>query len=319
MSLARNFTTRRAPKETADLGDGMKRSKTLHKTPSQTPLRHKISAPVELVHTTNMLSYNAPDLPRWPRRNDSVSTRPRTRTDSDASTTASGTSTPPTSPETEAYEPSMPSKNHLSSYFMVPSAAPAASVNVIAASQSTQEPAPAIPKRSPSHTKKMSFDALARKASLSRMSKESDRSDSSKPSLSFSRSSSTSTRASPTSTSAPPSAKLAPPIPPPAPPLDLPIQYPSSNMDLDLPIQQPPAPPKPTSHPFGQELAQVTELAEEFSAKGRLDVIYEDEQYLKARGLAKMSADDYLNEIQSVMSQFFPETTSPRPVATVWI
>lgn len=90
-------------------------------------------------------------------------------------------------------------------------------------------------------------------------------------------------------------------------------------MDLDLPIQQPPAPPKTAPHPFGQELAQVTELAEEFSAKGRLDVIYEDEQYLKARGLAKMSPDDYLNEIHSVMSQFFPETVSPRPVATVWI
>jgi hypothetical protein len=306
------------------MGDGVKRSKTLHKTPSQTPLRHKISSPVELVHTTNMLSYNAPDLPRWPSRNDSVSTRPRTRTDSDASTTASGSSTPPTSPETEAYDTSVPSKNHLSSYFMVSSGAPETTTTnaMPTPSHNPQETVPAIPKRAASHTKKGSFDALIRKASMSRISKESDRSDASKHSLSFSRSSSTSTRASTTSasrSSAHHSAKLAPPVPPPAPPLELPIQYPSSNMELDLPMQQPPAPPKAVSHPFGQELAQVTEMAEEMSAKGRLDVIYEDEQYLKARGLAKMSADDYLNEIHSVMSQFFPETVSPRPVATVWI
>jgi hypothetical protein len=295
MSLARNFTTRGRSKGSADAGDGVKRSNTLHKTPSQMPLRHKISAPVELVHTTNMLSYNAPDLPRWPKRGDSVSRRQRT--DSDASTSVAS-STPPTSPETEKDEPQLAQKNHLSSYFMVPS------------QTSTVETAPAIPKRSPSHTKKTSIDALVRKASMSRISKESDRST---PSLSFSRSSSTSTRAS-SHSSASQSARMAPPVPPPAPPLDLPIQHPPAPMEL--PIQHP---PKPTSHPVGQELAQVTELAEEFSAKGRLDVIYEDEQYLMARGLAKMSPDDYLNEIQSVMSQFFPETVSPRPVATVWI
>jgi hypothetical protein len=87
-------------------------------------------------------------------------------------------------------------------------------------------------------------------------------------------------------------------------------------MDFDLPIQQlPPPPPKSASHPFGLELAQVTELAEEFSEKGRLDVIYEDDQYLRSRGLAKMS----VNEIQAVISQFFPETLGPRTVATVWI
>lgn len=308
MSLARNFTTRRA-KPSTDLGDGMKRSNTLHKAASQTPLRHKISAPVELVHTTNMLSYNAPDLPRWPKRSDSVSNRPRTNSDASGSASVSGTSTPPTSPETEAHEPGFTQKNHLSSYFMVPP------------NPNAVNPAPAIPKRSPSHTKKTSIDALARKQSVTRMSKESERSDSSKPSLSFSRSSSVSTRTSSTShSSGAHFSKLqVPPVPPPAPPLDLPIQHPTSHpaTRLDLPIQHPP--PKPTSHPFGHELAQVTELAEEFSAKGRLDIIYEDEQYLMARGLAKMSADDYLNEIHSVMSQFFPETTSPRPVATVWI
>lgn len=74
-------------------------------------------------------------------------------------------------------------------------------------------------------------------------------------------------------------------------------------------------------NPFGQELAQVTELAEEFSAKGRLDVIYEDEQYIMSRGLAKMSADDYLNEIHSLMATFWPEpvTSHQGSAGPMWI
>jgi len=280
MSLARAFTTRRANKGSADLGDSVKRSHTLHRTPSQRALRNNISAPLELVHTTNMLAYNAPDIyPRQPSRTNSNATS-STIDESDAATSNTTTSTAPSSPGGEnEYSPG-PKPNHLSSYFVAPGTAV---VHGIPAD------APAIPKRSPSHTKKNSMDALARKQSLSRLSENSN------PSLSFSRSSSTSTRVSATShSSGPHQMSQAPPMPP--------QQY-SAKADAS---------------PFGQELAQVTELAEDFSA-GRLDVIYEDEQYIRTRGLAQMSADDYLNDVHEVMATFFPDSQQRVPVTPMWI
>lgn len=280
MSLSRAFTTRRANKGSTDLGDSVKRSNTLHKTPSQ-PFRHKISAPVQLVHTTNMLSYNAPDIhPKRPSRSDSAATR-STIDEFDAATAQTAESTPPTSPDGEG-EYCPPRDNHLSSYFVAPGTA---------VMHGSSPDAPAIPKRSPSHTKKNSIDALARKRSMSRVSQGSEQSN---PGLTFSRSSSTSTRASTTSqTSTPHTSKLAPP----------PIPHQATTAP---PVSHTPS--KASSSPFGHELAQVTELAEEFSAKGRLEVIHEDEQYLRTRGLVQMTADDYLNEVHELMATFWPQT-----------
>lgn len=290
MSLSRAFTTRRANRST-DLGDSIKRSNTLHKTSSQQPLRHKISAPVQLVHTTNMLSYNAPDIhPQRPSRSDSGATR-STIDESDAATTITAESTPPTSPDGEA-EYCPPHANHLSSYFVAPGTA---------VMHGPSPDAPAIPKRSPSHTKKNSFDALARKRSMSRVSQGSDQSN---PGLTFSRSSSTSTRTSTTSqSSVPHTSKLTPP----------PIPHQASTAP---PVSH--VPSKSGSSPFGQELAQVTELAEEFGAKGRLELIHEDEQYLRNRGLIQMTADDYLNEVHELMATFWPQAHA-QPEAPMWI
>ena len=298
MSLSRAFTTRRA-KGSPDLGDSIKgphRSNTLHKPSSQQPLRHKISAPVQLVHTTNMLSYNAPDIvPQRPSRTNSQATK-TTLDESDSMRTAG--STPPTSPDGELHdEGCTPQPNHLSSYFMAPGSAPAGGAADV----------PAIPKRSPSHTKKTSYDALARKVSVSRMSKESNQSN---PSLTFSRSSSTSTTASSTSPiSAPHTLKQAPP----------PIPQSFPRVAPKPPSQRPPA--KVDTNPFGAELAQVTELAEEFSisSKSRLDVISEDEQYLRARGLAKRSADDYLDDVHTLMATFWPQPSHSKPATPLWI
>lgn len=50
-----------------------------------------------------------------------------------------------------------------------------------------------------------------------------------------------------------------------------------------------------SSHPFGNELAKVNEVAEEFGAVSA--VLEEEEQYLISRGLHKFSAEDYINEI----------------------
>jgi len=68
-------------------------------------------------------------------------------------------------------------------------------------------------------------------------------------------------------------------------------------------------------HPFGNELAQVTELAEEFSIQGDMQVLDEEEQELISRGLFKFGADDYMTEIESLLSYAFEET---QPTA-MWI
>ncbi|KAM4055091.1 hypothetical protein HRG_005900 [Hirsutella rhossiliensis] len=258
MSLSRALTTCRL-RLSSDFIDGgnMPRSNSTRKAVP----RHKISAPIQLIHTTNMLSYNAPDLPR-PSRSNSTTTRPDD--DSDAQTAAS---TPPTSPEVAPGErPSSPQPNHLTSYFKQPAGSLAAS----------EEDPPKIPKRAPSHTKKNSFENLARSRSSSRLSRDSDFSASTRPGQTFSRSASTSTRAS--------------------------SQHPSNE-----------------THPFGQELAKVHELAEEYSVGDGLATIDEEKLYLDSRGLKKLTADDYLGVVQGITSTFFPEAKHATPVVPLWI
>ena len=84
----------------------------------------------------------------------------------------------------------------------------------------------------------------------------------------------------------------------------------SSPQDRDTasptPVMPKPAPAQDTAevatqkklsedhHPFGAELAKVTELAEEIGGEGIMD---EDEHYLASRGLLNVTADDYINDI----------------------
>ncbi|KGQ11857.1 hypothetical protein BBAD15_g2399 [Beauveria bassiana D1-5] len=257
MSLSRAFTTSRR-KLGLDIDSApsfMKRSNTTTKTP---PSRPKISAPVELIHTTNILTYNAPDLPRPYRSNSASSKTP----DSDTETFMTTDSTPPTSPDVSPHERDCasptPEPNHLSCYFQT------------AGRTSLDPAAPIIPKRSPSHTKKASYEALARKRS-SRQSRDSDMSASSRPGLTFS------------------------PLP-----------------------ATPPANVSKESHPFGQELAQVSELVEEYGVGNKLKPIDEEEEmYLSSRCLSKFSANDYLGIVHGLSSSFFPEhTAAPAPL---WI
>jgi len=109
------------------------------------------------------------------------------------------------------------------------------------------------------------------------------------------------------------------------------------------------------THPFGHELAQVSELAEEYASTREEDdedalpimnpdvveaappvppvpaipamrtrmstkpstTLHEEERELVNMGLRKFSADDYLSEIRGLANFFLAEVT--RPVATVWI
>ncbi|EHK16788.1 uncharacterized protein TRIVIDRAFT_210824 [Trichoderma virens Gv29-8] len=329
MSLSRAFTTRKL-KLGSDSGDG--------KNPQRShTLRHKISAPVQLVHTTNMLSYNAPDLPKGSKvpdlpRNVPVAP-PRTNSaksldDSDSFATAE--STPPTSPDVDPSErtPS-PKPNHLSGYFKN------STKPVVPAEP---EPAPVIPQRSPTHTKKNSVNAIARSQSISRISRDSDVSAASRSLQAFSRTPSVSTHSSAHSSSISsrsvklpisPAAPTAPmvfgipkapkaPVAPAAPtaqaaPTPLPVQPPISAQHHAA----------KDSNPFGPELGQLTELAEEYSSASQMEVADEDLEYIRAKGLVRLRPDDYLSMIQGLSSIFFPEPSHPAPAiaaaAPLWI
>lgn len=317
MSLSRAFTTRRVRASTELAESKMPQRSITHKGSTPHSLRNKISGPVELVHTTNMLSYNAPDIPRSGRSNST------SKSDTDSDSHSASDSTPPTSPDasvTDEY-PS-PQPNHLSTYFIAPGKPLSRDL--------TPEPVPAIPRRSPSHTKKNSYDAIARQRSISQqrsmsqMSRDSDRTVSTKHSLTFSRSSSTSTRASSASHSSAQQAAIKTAPPPP-----MPVVSPLASPQL-LQTKNPPPPPRsvPEPHPFGAELAQVTELAEEFSAssKGGPYIMDEDDQYLHSHGLMKLNFDDYMNDVQELFDVFYqqppkraPRVHVPIPAGPAWI
>jgi len=69
-------------------------------------------------------------------------------------------------------------------------------------------------------------------------------------------------------------------------------------------------------HPFGHELAQVSELAEEYGiSKEKLAIVDEEEQDLISRGLFKFRAEDYMSEIHGLFVHAFGESR-PRPMAS---
>jgi len=312
-TITRAFTTRRVKMSTdiAASRDAPQRSNTT-KGAGYPSIRNKISAPLELIHTTNMLSYNAPDILPQKQVTSPSSDSSRSDDESDSSPTTAASS-PPTSPEVSPAERSMsPEPNHLSCYFTPPGQAlttPGAGV----------VEAPIIPRRAPSHTKKASYEALARSRSNSalnsRYSNTSGRTLSTKASFSFStgsRVSSTSTNASSVSHAPSLSFSQKPSVPP------TPAVYQPTTTQQQQPRQEAP----PESHPFGHELAQVSEIAEEYGVTEKLNALDEEEQELRKKGLKKFSAEDYLSEVQALINSFFydaPPVRHARPVAAVWI
>ncbi|KAI1326190.1 hypothetical protein F5Y16DRAFT_235140 [Xylariaceae sp. FL0255] len=297
MSIARALTTRRAKHQgSTDMSIFPQRSNTTKGYANAGSIRNKISSPMELTHTTNQLAYNAPDL--YPQAKSASSRTSNSDDDSSLESPSTTASSPPTSPEMPAAErmSGSPEPNHLSCYFTPPTEKP--SVNNF--------DAPAIPKRSPSHTKKASLDNMANR--YARLSNQSNKTVSSKASTTLSRSSSTSTAVttwSLASSSPKPSIPLAStattgaaPVPPPR------FRRPT----LDTPESQ---------HPFGHELAKVSELAEELGMKDELLNHREEEQALLKKGLCKFMAEDYLSEIQGLLADFLtPDHNSSEPV---WI
>ena len=398
MSIARAFTTRRVRQNSeakdrdgaipsafgssssnivSSVDNFLHRSKTTKAFSNHGSIRNKISGPVELTHTTNMLSYNAPNIFSGSEQTINIKAAPPTAatagmmaaaaapimmapspSSSSASTGAksddevsdsgeTNASTPPTSPDTpfprdDDHKRAMsPEPNHLSCYFMAPKqagqplvnglginsgSAPASAAAAEAATTNRSSSplpfataaAPVIPQRAPSHTKK-SYDGLGRHRSVSRMSEASSRSLSSKGSFSFSRSSSSSTSTS-VASSVSHHQSLKPVI---SGPLAV-----SSSVPLASSVPSFSSHKKEysESHPFGQELAKVSELVEEFKDETILEeeseqapsanpLYAEEERDLARQGLKKYSAESYISDIQSLMSSFF---AVERPMA-VWI
>jgi hypothetical protein len=69
------------------------------------------------------------------------------------------------------------------------------------------------------------------------------------------------------------------------------------------------------AHPFGKELAQVNEVAEEFGATSRL--LEEEEQEILSKGLHKFGVEDYLDEIAGLYGGVFDDHLGP--MSKPWI
>jgi len=69
------------------------------------------------------------------------------------------------------------------------------------------------------------------------------------------------------------------------------------------------------NHPFGKELAQVNEVAEDFGASAA--ILDEEEQLLLNQGLRKYGVDDYVMEIQGLFGGVFEDRIGP--MASAWI
>jgi len=262
MSLSRAFTTRRAKQSQAQSQSQSappmpqpQRSLTTKQFAVGEIKRKNISSPIELISTTNMLSYNAPDI--YPKNISAQSSV------GDLDSVPQLTSSPTTSADSSSVDsvPDSPEPNHSVMFF--------GASGRQSPSSSDGVHAPMIPQRALSHTKK-THEMLSRKRSQSRVSNLSSR----------------------------PSVRS--------------VARDSAQMFNPAIAED----DTPESHPFGNELAQVTELAEEFGIQ-TMAMIDSEEQELASRGLLKFSAEDYISEIQSCFAAVFGD---PAPVRTmVWI
>jgi hypothetical protein len=69
------------------------------------------------------------------------------------------------------------------------------------------------------------------------------------------------------------------------------------------------------NHPFGNELAQVNEVAEEFGGVNAL--LDEEEEAVRMKGLMKFDAQDYVNEILGLCGGVFEDRLTA--IASPWI
>lgn len=247
--------------------------------------RNKISMPVALVSTTNMLSYNAPDIATMRHVSSSTSLSNTSADDSDhsvstrsrASSQASRDTTLTDISSTES-SPTSPAPNHLSGYF--PSTGKqlrksASTTSLQQVKEEVVEPVPAVPQRALSHSKR-AHERLAHKRSLQNVghTRGSNTSRGSMGSLRHSREQ-------------------------------------RSSVDMfKATIEE-------ETHPFGRELEQLNEIVEEFGGVVRDAEAEADLTVMRSKNLASFCAADYLSEIQPLFSNRFGLPRQAAPMA--WI
>ncbi len=166
MSLARAFTSKRSRPDVST-GTPQRAISTRH-YPGKPVLRSQISAPIELLSTTNMLSFNAPDIHRSP----SSSVGSIEESDVSPHPSISSAATSVEASPVDSY-PGSPDSKHLSTQFRLGPSEPVATVPAIPGASSftashdsmSSTDAPAIPKRAPTRNK-ASHQALAHQPSL---------------------------------------------------------------------------------------------------------------------------------------------------------
>jgi len=178
MSLARAFTMRAGKRENASSPPPIRTGSV--KAPSKGVDRSLISPPVALLSTTNMLSYNAPDIStlkilRKASSSISSGSSGNSGDDSDASSTRNR-SRDTYNTDTSSVENSptgSPTPQDSTAYFASPKPTPAArrstSTGDLRAPPSATSTSPRIPERAPSHSKK-AHELLAQKRSLQHLS-----------------------------------------------------------------------------------------------------------------------------------------------------
>ncbi|EDU50690.1 hypothetical protein PtrSN002B_006085 [Pyrenophora tritici-repentis] len=289
MSLARAMTKRmkrsEVPKEPIET---RARSHSLRSVSSNID-RSQISSPIALVSTTNMLSYNAPDITSLRNvssmtvlsqssaddSDHSVSTRSRASSHASRDTTLTDASS-------VASSPTSPAPNHLSGYFASPGKPLKKSSSIISLRQvkeEVSEAVPAIPQRALSHSKR-AHEKLAHKRSLQNVNTRS------------------STRTSLTSPVSMGSMRHS--------------REQRSSLDMFTGSIQ-----EEDSHPFGRELEQLNEVVEEFGGVVRDAEAEADFNAMRAKNLAAYCAADYLAEIRPLFSYRFGTPNQAAPMA--WI
>jgi hypothetical protein len=271
MSLARAVTRRI---KRTEVPSPPTRSQSVKTSTAQID-RAKISLPVALVSTTNMLSYNAPDIANKRHVSSSTASSHSSADDSDhsASTSRSRASTvgsrDTTLTDASSVEssPTSPAPNHLSGYFpsggkQLRKSASTASLQQVR--EEVTETTPAIPQRALSHSKR-AHERLAAKRSHSNIG---------------SRGSSGSLRNS---------------------------KEQRTSVDMfNYSIAE-------ETHPFGRELEQLNEVVEEFGGVVRDAQVEADLSVMRSRNLAAYCAADYLAEIRPLSKNRFglPQQTAP--------
>jgi len=255
------------------------------KAPSQRIDRSKISLPLALVSTTNMLSYNAPDVATMRHALSSASLSNASAADdsdhsestrSRASSHASRDTALTDASSVDGSSPISPRPNHLSGYFSSTSKQlkkSTSSVSLQQVKEEMAEPVPAIPSRAISHSKR-AHERLAHQRSLQ-------------------------------------------PVPggsSPAPPKS---SEQRSSLDMFKATIQEEEAPMEEVHPFRKELKQLHEVAEEFGGVVRDAETETDLNVMRSKNLAKFCAADYLAEIEPLFSNRFGAIHQAPPMA--WI